>query len=62
MPIVVDIWGGHHSQDHLARFYRPMKQALAIAYKELEAGFLVNMRQEAAWGPENDFDNRSKAN
>ena len=30
------------------------------AKRELEAGFLVNMRVEAAWGPEQDFDTRSK--
>lgn len=56
--VVVDIWGGENSSEHVARFHRTMKKALELAARELEAGFLVNLRQEAAWGPKRDFDKR----
>ncbi len=58
MKIVVDIWGGHHSQEHLARFMREPDDALEIARQELRNGFLVNLRQEIGWGDVADFDNR----
>ena len=60
MMIVVDIWGGHNSQDHLARFIRPIEEALNIARIELMKGFLVNLRYEVAWGKEQEFDSRGK--
>lgn len=56
--IVIDVWGGEDSQDHLARFLRPVDEALEISRRELAAGFLVNLRGEAAWGPECEFDER----
>ena len=59
MSIVIDVWGGTDSMDHLARFHRTWADAIQIAKRELEAGFLVNMRSETAWGPEKDFDKRS---
>lgn len=58
--VVVDIWGGHNSMDHVARFHRSLEAALAIARREIAAGFLVNMRAEAAWGPDGDFDHRTQ--
>ncbi len=57
--IVVDIWGGEDSGDHLARFLRPVDEALTIARTELAKGYLVNLRDEVAWGEFKEFDNRS---
>lgn len=56
--IVLDVWGGHHSMDHVARFVLPLSDALLIATEELAQGYLVNLRQEAAWGSEQNFDIR----
>lgn len=56
--IVIDVWAGHNSQDHVARFFRPMTEALAIAERELSAGHLINLRQELAWGSTREFDTR----
>lgn len=56
--IVVDIWGGEGSGDHLARFLRPVDDALEIARNELAKGYLVNLREEVAWGEFKEFDNR----
>lgn len=42
MRIVVDIWGGHLSQDFLARYVRDEE----IAKTELMRGRLVNLRQD----------------
>ena len=56
--IIVDIWGGRRSQDHVARFIRDMPEALILAHTELEKGFLVNLRAEANFGPEEDWDER----
>lgn len=58
--IVVDIWGGKNSMDHVARFYRGVEDAVTIARRELAAGFLVNLRAEASFGPDGDFDSRSR--
>jgi len=58
--IIVDIWGGENSMDHVARFLRPIKEALEIARLELMKGYLVNLREEIAWGPEQDFDDRGR--
>ena len=57
--IVVDIWGGERSMDHVARFYRGLEEALEIARNELLKGFLVNLREEANWGSDTEFDKRS---
>jgi hypothetical protein len=59
--IVVDVWGGELSQDHLARFMREEDAALEIARRELRAGFLVNLRLETGFGPEEEFDDRGPA-
>ena len=56
--IVIDIWGGPESCDHLARFLRPLADALELAKRELLAGFLVNLRDEVAWGDYEEFDER----
>lgn len=60
--IIVDVWGGRDSQDHVARFVRDEDDALEIARGELRAGYLVNLRWDAAFGPANDFDNRRAVN
>ena len=57
--IVIDVWGGPNSAEHVARFHLTWGMAIDLAKRELEAGYLVNMRVEAAWGPDNDFDKRS---
>lgn len=59
--ICVDIWGGEDSQEHVARYMLALPEALKLASHELAAGFLVNLRLEAAWGPEHNFDVRTKA-
>ncbi len=56
--VVLDVWGGEGSQDHLARYIEPLGDALARAGQELQAGFLVNLRSDPAWGLEQTFDNR----
>lgn len=56
--IVVDIWGGEGSGDHVARFLRPMDDALGLARIELAKGYLVNLRDEVAWGEFKEFDTR----
>ncbi len=56
--IVVDIWGGEGSKDYLARFMRPVDEALQIARIELAKGYLVNLREEVAWGKDEEFDSR----
>lgn len=60
--VIVDVWGGEGSQDHVARFMRGMNDALEIAQRELMAGYLVNLRWDADFGPENDFDERTSVN
>jgi hypothetical protein len=56
--IVVDIWGGESSMDYLARFLRPLEEALQIARIELSKGYLVNLRDEVEWGGYEEFDSR----
>lgn len=56
--IVVDIWGGSQSQDHVARYVAATDEALSLARQELDAGFLVNLRRDLAWGPDSNFDTR----
>lgn len=59
MPVVIDVWGGDNSMDHLARFLRMWDaEAQALVTRELSAGFLVNVRREIAWGDYKDFDDR----
>lgn len=55
---VVDIWGGEGSGEWLARFLRPIDEALQIARTELAKGYLVNLRDEVAWGSFKEFDTR----
>lgn len=56
--IVVDIWGGEHSAVWLARFLRPIDEALQIARIELSKGYLVNLRAEIEFGEDCEFDDR----
>ncbi len=56
--IVVDVWGGEGSQNHLARFLLPINEALIMTRNELKMGNLVNLRKEIAWGSYKNFDNR----
>ena len=59
--VVVDIWGGKLSQDHVARYLLDTEAAMTLAKHELHQGYLVNLRQEAKWGQEYNFDTRLKA-
>lgn len=56
--IVLDVWGGDHSMDHVARFLPTIECAWEIAERELQAGYLINLRQELAWGGLTPFDER----
>lgn len=57
--VVIDIWGGEGSQDHVARFLRPFDDATAqLVRHELASGYLINLRQEAAWGDAEEWDER----
>lgn len=58
--IIVDIWSGPLSMDHVARFIRNFDDAIEIAREALDAGELVNLRQGAAWGEYADFDARPR--
>jgi hypothetical protein len=62
--IVVDIWGGKNSGDHVARFLLPMEEALVVTQVELTKGYLINLRLETdlAWGDDLNFDKRLKLN
>lgn len=60
--VIVDVWGGDRSQDHVARFVRPIEKAIEIARAELLRGYLVNLRADAEFGPDGDFDSRGRAN
>lgn len=57
--IVLDVWGGPLSMDHIARFLPTIEAAWDIAKQELAAGFLVNLRLEHAWGSMTPFDHRT---
>lgn len=59
MDVVVDIWGGQNSMDHMARFVVPRDQALTIADGELQAGYLVNLRADPSMGSDQNFDSRT---
>lgn len=59
--IIVDVWGGHHNMDHLARYIVSVDEAMALARAELAAGFLVNMRLDHQWGCYTNFDKRISA-
>lgn len=56
--IVIDIWGGRKSSFHMARFLRPIEEAMRIARDEVVNGYLVNLRGELAWGAFHEFDSR----
>lgn len=57
--IVLDVWGGEMSSEHLARYVLASEPAAtALAIHELRGGFLVNLRNEVAWGPGQSFDHR----
>ena len=56
--VIVDIWSGEFSQDHVARFFEPMSEALVRARLELNLGNLVNLRVETAWEIVGTFDYR----
>lgn len=59
--IVLDVWGGPRSMEHVARYLVPIDDAWRVARAELEAGYLVNLRQTVAWGSAETFDSRAGA-
>lgn len=58
--IIMDVWGGPKSQEHIARFVRTIDDALEMSKEELDHGYLINLREEAGWGEYKDFDLRPK--
>lgn len=62
MKVVIDIWGGDCHCDHLARFIRPLEEAMQIARNNLFKDYLVNLRTEISWGQKEEFDIRSRPN
>jgi hypothetical protein len=61
----LDIWGGHHSMDHIARSHHSAdeQQLWTLMQNEMSNGFLVNIRllgPGEGWGPNEDFDTRKK--
>ena len=60
--VVLDVWGGERSTEWLARFMLPLDEALQRARIELSLGYLVNLRQDAAFGAEQSFDYRTAGN
>lgn len=58
-PVVLDVWGGLLSQEHLARIVCDQEVALVLAAKELSAGYLVNMRVSDKHNSTDDFDSRA---
>lgn len=57
--VVLDVWGGANSGTHVARMMLSLDEAFRQAEIELAAGYLVNLRAETGWGPEQDFDLRA---
>lgn len=58
MKIILDVWTGENSMNHSARFIRDFPDCMDIAEAELRAGNLVNLRHDASFGPDHEFDNR----
>ena len=56
--VVLDIWGGEMHMEHVARYMVALETAHTQILSEVRAGFLVNIRAEAAWGPADGFDDR----
>jgi hypothetical protein len=56
--VIIDIWGGEKSQDHVARFIRSLDDVLEMVKDALHGGYLVNIRSDAAWGDYEEFDER----
>lgn len=56
--IVVDVWSGEGSMEHVARFLPTAELAWGIAQREINAGFLINLRSEVNWGGMTPFDDR----
>lgn len=57
MPLVIDIWGGEFSLD-----FETVTGALPYIQENLDAGYLVNIREEITWGPEENFDRIDETN
>lgn len=56
MMVVLDLWAGDSHCDHIARAICYWTQAVRIAERALIAGYLVNLRNEIAWGDYASFD------
>jgi len=59
--VITDLWNGPSSMNHAARYVRPWEEALRIAVRALEAGYLVNLRADHAFGVADEFDHTSHA-
>lgn len=62
LKTIVDVWGGDHSMDHVARFVVRINDSLILAKHELEQGFLVNLRCDERLGSSENFDLRAPHN
>lgn len=58
MTVVLDIWTGEHSENHVARYIGPLETLLPQIVSEVRTGFLVNIRADTDFGPEEAFDER----
>lgn len=56
--LIVDIWGGYHSQEHVARYILDWEEALELMSFELSLGYLINIRNEVNWQSYKSFDER----
>lgn len=56
--VVLDVWGGDYSTEHLARFVLELENALEVAKLEVMQGYLVNLRHDMSFGPQHSFDSR----
>ena len=56
--IVLDVWGGENSMNHIARYILPPREAMERGIYELSNGFLVNLRMDADFGLDQTFDER----
>lgn len=60
--IVIDVLlHGQDYIDHVAKYVRPWNQeTIDLVNKELEDGYIVNLRKDLEFGSEQEFDHRNK--
>ena len=55
---VLDVWGKEDSQEHMARYYVPLADALQLAALDLQASYSVTIRVTSDLSEEKNFDKR----